>query len=323
MNAGPRSKAGRREPERLVIDPYYWWYERTNGAYYFRADATGKPGRQAKRFLPVILELKTTAREFARGAWGAPGSRRGNAKGWKSWLRIPPTYVHPPEGSGLENTRICSAAAVPEFFEQVQGRGALSKVVARVGLGLPVAYRVGGRKTAMRRGKRLPDRTVVTAVIDDGIAFAHERLRRPDRTTRLEFFWNQDDVAAGTAPPGYPYGGELIKSDIDALLSNCSRAGLVDEDLIYRQTGHLDFSSDLHKPVGWRLAHGTHVMDLACGYDPASAPDNRPVIAVQLPLAAVVDTSGGTLAPYVVDALRYIIRRADALAPPKRPPRSW
>ena len=37
-----------------------------------------------------------------------------------------------------------------------------------------------------------PDDTVFTAVIDDGIAFAHEQLRIGDAQTRVEAFWNMN-----------------------------------------------------------------------------------------------------------------------------------
>ena len=85
-----------------------------------------------------------------------------------------------------------------------------------------------------------------------------------------------------------------------------------DEDALYRAAGHLDYSTPSRKPLGRRACHGTHVMDLAC--NPASAPGLGPIIAVQLPISVVADTSLAGLAPQVYDALLYMIDRADKIA---------
>jgi hypothetical protein len=89
-------------------------------------------------------------------------------------------------------------------------------------------------------------------VIDDGIAFLHERFQKSGRKTRIECCWLQD--------PGIFLG----KGGIDALLASGT-----DEDQLYRVSGAVDFVTAGHKSITWRMAHGTHVIDLACGYDPA------------------------------------------------------
>jgi hypothetical protein len=56
-------------------------------------------------------------------------------------------------------------------------------------------------------------------------------------------------------------------------------------------------------------------MDVACGLDPGDVTTHSPrIIGVQLPSAVTADPSGGQLAPYVIAALIYIIRRADQVA---------
>ena len=167
--------------------------------------------------------------------------------------------------------------------------------------------------------------TVVVGIIDDALAFAHERFRI-GRATRVEYIWLQDGVHP---PPGAPafsgtppvsYGVELAKADqgaykgIDWMLASCSRAGVIDEDEVYRRTGLIDFRRAGHKAAAWRIAHGTHVMDLACGADPATVADNRPTVCVQLPAMTTADTSGGDLHTYALDAIEYILLRADAIA---------
>ncbi len=88
-----------------------------------------------------------------------------------------------------------------------------------------------------------------------------------------------------------------------------------------------------------RATHGTAAMDLALGYPPPRrlqravegdtltwppGPDgdmlkrdfaeNWPAIFVQLPTRTVLDTSGGSLGVHLLDAVRYILRRASIIA---------
>lgn len=138
-------------------------------------------------------------------------------------------------------------------------------------------------------------------VIDDGLAFAHQCV--VDVGARIEFFWNQDRPDDGSVP----YGWELTKNGIDAWMGTCTHAGLVDEDEVYRRAQHMIMNEPGHKPIARRATHGTHVMDLACGSPHAGAVDDRPVLCVQLPVAATADSSGATLEYCALDALEYMI----------------
>jgi hypothetical protein len=153
---------------------------------------------------------------------------------------------------------------------------------------------------------------VVVGIIDDGIAFAHERFRN-GAATRVEYWWLQDGPyqSPGSA---VPYGRELQKTGIDALLAQCTQAGFVDEDELYRRAGLIDFRLEGHKSAAWRGAHGTHVMDLACGFDAGAVRDDRPIVCVQLPARVTADTSGANLTPYSIEAIDYILDRADKIA---------
>ncbi|MBX6369271.1 MAG: hypothetical protein IRZ04_14890, partial [Rhodospirillales bacterium] len=162
------------------------------------------------------------------------------------------------------------------------------------------------RSTRRRRaGPSAPQ--VVVGIIDDGIAFAHESFREPGGGSRVEFFWMQDGLG----------GLELRKEDtpgrrgIDGLLADCTFANLVDEDELYRRAGVLDFPLGGHKAVASRLAHGTHVLDVACGARPDSAegPNTR-IIAVQLPIATTGLPVASTLATNIVTGIFYILRRS-------------
>ena len=183
----------------------------------------------------------------------------------------------------------------------------------------------GARKVALAAPPVLPPRNwddaAVVGIIDDGIAFGHERFRRADGTSRFEYFWHQDGVPR---PPGIETvdsGREFGKAEIDQMLQACQTPGVgVDETKFYRMTGMADFRLAGHKSVAWRLAHGTHVLDLASGFPSSADVADRPLIGVQLPVSATANLSGAGLERSVVDAMKYIVDRAALLAPPKGEP---
>lgn len=165
-------------------------------------------------------------------------------------------------------------------------------------------------------GSPLP---VVMGIIDDGIAFAHERFRLRSQSagspweTRVEYWWKQDGPYL-QGPSQLLTGRELGKADIDALFAQCTRAGMLDEDDVYRRAGLIDFTRPGHNTAAWQIAHGTHVMDLACGYDSSLDRRDRPIVCVQLPVRVTENTSGAGLVPYAMEAVRYILRRARDIA---------
>lgn len=189
------------------------------------------------------------------------------------------------------------------------------------------AWRKGKVKSAPKKIAQTAQApgTVVIGIIDDALCFAHERFRIGDET-RVEFVWLQDGVYPDPSAPyfsGTPpvdYGIELAKRDqgaykgIDTLIGECTHAGLVDEDEVYARAGLVEFRREGHKAAAWRIAHGTHVMDLAAGEDPAAKCDKRPIVCVQLPAMTTADTSGADLHTYALDAIEYILARSDAIA---------
>ncbi|AVA25347.1 peptidase S8/S53 family subtilisin-related protein (plasmid) [Rhizobium sp. NXC24] len=164
-----------------------------------------------------------------------------------------------------------------------------------------------------------PKDTVVIGIIDDGIAFAHERFRLADGSSRVQYVWRQDGIFDNDGST-VDFGSEICKLDqprhrgIDKLLKAYNQAGLIDEEGLYREAGLIDFRDPDHKAAAWQLSHGTHVLDQAAGYDPIKAPMNRPIIAVQLPVSVTADTSGSNLKTFATAAIKYILDRADRLA---------
>lgn len=186
---------------------------------------------------------------------------------------------------------------------------------------------------AKKNDSKLPPKGIcVVGVIDEGLAFAHERFRRSALETRVEHVWMQDARwNPNDTDSIVDYGRELSKDQIDGLLQNHQHAGLINEDAVYREAGLVDFSRAGHKAAAWRVAHGTHVMDLACGYDMGESPqseypkdsdrkngvqvlDDRPIICVQLPTVTIADTSGLGLEKYMLAGVDYILARADKIA---------
>ena len=161
--------------------------------------------------------------------------------------------------------------------------------------------------------------SVVIGIIDDGIAFANDCFRLADGTTRVQFFWNQNQNIPGATPPSLPlwnYGHEIDKNTIDANLVASffpPPDGPVDEAKMYRLCKLVDYAVGQHKAAGWRIAHGTHTLSLAAGYPMSDNRRDRPIIAVQLPVASTAEQSGANLLPYVKDAVHYILDRALSL----------
>lgn len=166
-----------------------------------------------------------------------------------------------------------------------------------------------------------PDETpVIVAVIDEGLAFANERFRNGPTDSRVEFAWLQGGASAPVGVYGYNRGFELAKWDrtidgkvvpgIDTLLERSLKGDLVDEDLFYKLAGISDFGRIHHKAAAWRVTHGTHVMDIAAGYDMAAEKPRRHIISVQLPPSIVADTSGLGLEAELINAVLYIFERA-------------
>jgi len=153
---------------------------------------------------------------------------------------------------------------------------------------------------------------VAIGIIDDGIAFAHQRFRSRNGESRIKALWLQD-VERPTPDLGVAFGRRLDNDEINALLRSSKS-----EAEIYRRVGLLDFGTAGRKSLASRISHGTHILDLAGGYDPSAREDyvgdRRPLLAVQLPSTVTGDTSGVTMGSYVLQAVRQIMLWADRIS---------
>ncbi|MEM7530213.1 MAG: hypothetical protein AAF416_21605 [Pseudomonadota bacterium] len=158
---------------------------------------------------------------------------------------------------------------------------------------------------------------VAMGIIDDAIAFAHDRFQDTPASTRILNFWAQNyDDRGRLGIPKAPYGLALTKVDIDDRLREADQNGWSDRRL-YSEAGALDLSDpNGYAPLARRLGHGTHVLDLAAGGDGTE----RPIFAVQLRAEASEDTSGTSLAAYLIHGVLQIFRWADRYGEPTLPP---
>lgn len=313
LNSWAASKLPTR-PGGLLANPYYEWAVATDFAYY---------GKSAQ-WLPMLIELhERTAQEFARQVFDLQKLEE-REQGWAAEIRVPPFFANPPERL-VRPLRFISVLATRKFLQRINAGEAPGQLIRRFELGratIPYTLKAnpGERETPLEFADFPP--VVITGVIDDGIAFSHNRFWSTNDTTRIEYFWDQRKPSTWWPYwpywPHWNYGHEISKRDpydgIDTLMQTSKYVALVDEDEVYRRSAFLDFARPGHKPLAGRVSHGTHVMDVACHLDPMPARGTRPIIAVQLPCATVADTSGATLGPQVFEGLCYIICRAATIA---------
>lgn len=269
------------------IDPYLNWAIATNFAYL---------GGDAVQWYPILLQLAgVTAAEF----WSSVEADTNR-------IRVASIYERPPRD--IAPTTFCTALVTRETLVDLLGNPGKRLPIARFELGSPVVPVFNASPVAALSPLAAnPPNAAIVAVIDDGLAFAHQRFRNAAGGTRFKYFWNQDDSTGINPPPGFGWGRELRQGEIDTLLTACTHSGIVDEEELYRLAGQTLASR--------RAKHGTHVMDLACGMDPQQVTPQSPyLIGVQLPRWVTTETSGAWLTPAVLDALNYILQRADEIA---------
>ena len=317
------------------IDPYIFWILGAGRRYFFL------PGRHKEKeeWLPLLLRLRETdavgnritADSFANGLHIRAREKR---SAWMSAVRVPSLYTESEIGAG-EGPYITALVQadylLDDFARDDELREDIRSAVESVTPSLPLdSTSLPSSESPAAPGPQepadpvaeapVPEGTVIMGVIDDGIAFVHERFRKivgGAVESRVAHWWLQDGPFSPPQPPygpqDVPYGCEMKRAEINTLLQQCTTAGIVDEDLVYQRAVLNDFRQDRHKSAAWRVAHGTHVMDLACGADPSPPCYDRPIICVQLPISVTADTSGGHLFRYVVDAIWYILDRASTI----------
>ena len=314
-------------------DPYLAWAEADRFAGYRLGEgAAAKP-----QWLPIAIELHQD--------YGVQDLLLASDV---KWLQVSKAYLQ------VHGLRFCTARAAKGFFKALRKRPALSAIIRRFELGLPVEEHTGPLKDpATPHSTPDTERPAldgkVLGIIDGGLALANAAFLRTDGLPRIRYFWRQDEfdgphgpgmgrslrarldpVRSGPTPSVMGYGHELTAKAIRDAMDRFTINGAVDEDDLY---DYLQFW-DLKHPV----SHGTHVASLAsgpwlatarmssAGHTPDMTPaddaaSQAPLIAVQLDWSNVVDTSGGAMNVSILDALIYILNRTAPSAPTTPSPR--
>jgi hypothetical protein len=210
---------------RRLIAPYVEWAVLTNFAYL------------EGEWFRVLLEIEGSAAAFAKQV-------EGSGSDITDLIRVPSIYQTP--SSGFKDTELtfCTAIMTRRALTALVREGEIKKTapkfaalieksIKRIELGTPapVPNKPSPAEVVELLSARPPDAAVV-AVIDDGLAFAHERFRLANGKTRFKYFWNQDDSTGQGLPAGFGWGRELAEAEINTLLASCSHSGLVDEDAL-------------------------------------------------------------------------------------------
>jgi hypothetical protein len=305
------------------LDPYIEW-ARATGFVHYGADVP---------WLPVLVQLKGIgAQAFASLVRSRQTHQRSD---WTQDVVVPAFFDSLPKRLRRDIGFVAMQMTRSLLGDVFDGKQAeLASMIRRIELsraapaGKPSVMNLPG-KFVPASGEGPPQ--LVVAVIDDAIAFAHERLRvgggNPE--TRVEYLWDQQ--APVSALLGV--GRELRKRDpgtgLDALMTAATHNGQLDEDEVYRLSGFTGPARVGRATLAARFAHGAHVADLAC-FDGAPPPaGERPIVAVQLPAETVADTSGATLGFQVFLGLLWALYRTEtieqsfnAVLPPQTPPLS-
>jgi hypothetical protein len=172
------------------------------------------------------------------------------------------------------------------------------------------------------------------ALIDYGCAFVHAALAKQPEGTRVAALWDQGVAAKPVKPnPGHwpwatpaalGYGREMGPAALDAVARAAQQGPLaLDETVVYRSLDYLIDPDDARRRV-WYGSHGGHLLDMAAGWpdpllpqrsgprDPAAS---APLVFVQLPAPAALDSSGASLGAHLLDGTRYAMSVTEPGAP--------
>lgn len=186
---------------------------------------------------------------------------------------------------------------------------------------------------ADRLPDNVPEDTVITGILDTGIALSHMTTNIAAGETRVISSWQQGaemewvrsdeggdaDQPKVPADDWLPCGREVFSGDINrALIKHGNSQGIVDEiafnrDLKLSAPEKLTGNRDLEMAA----AHGTHTLSLAAGIDPADMGveelRRQRIIAVNLPAQYHHGSAGNFLAYFAVYGVDRILHVADAL----------
>lgn len=160
----------------------------------------------------------------------------------------------------------------------------------------------------------LSPESVITGIIDSGIAVANARFLSKDRSPRVLASWQQTARFDRRDNRNLPFGDVSYAKDIKRAIEEHTFGQWCDEDSVNRALQISQFGTLLgQRDVELHAAHGTHVADLAAGFDPEDDVQDRPILCVNLPDRVGHGSAGNFLEYYAVFALEWMIDLSDAL----------
>jgi subtilisin family serine protease len=153
-----------------------------------------------------------------------------------------------------------------------------------------------GRPSASGQG-------VLIGIVDTGLDYDHLDFRYDrdgdgfEESTRILYIWDQTETYAGRSPPGFGYGTEYTRAQIETDIANGCQ--------LERDTDCLVQARD-------EIGHGTHVTGIAAGDGSAAG---SPFIGVA-PESDLLFVKTTYFENQIIDAVQYILERARRLGRP-------
>jgi hypothetical protein len=331
------------------LDPYFVWADISGFAHLRKSGQ--EPDAHVPQQLPVLVALQPEVTALQLSNQLKKLNLEAHPQELQApWLRIAPAYLN--DAAQLPGGVV--PATVNRAFFNTRSEKTLLALVRHIEIDLPQEANLPLKPLKERHPpvQREKLKGKVMALIDDGCAFAHPHFgcwQAGAFKTRVKRLWDMNVRGAlATVGPPAGFGAELSPgiqgrdfsdAELNALIAARTYSGRVDEDAVYADfaQGTLDHVNRLQS----RAAHGTHVMDMACGTyfvqdtmctreaaEPANPTwdlatsfptsgggqdaSDAQIIFVQLPMRTVQDTSGrNTMTRDVIDAFTYILNQCD------------
>ena len=260
---------------------------------------------QSQPWIPILIELRAkglTAAELARYEWIGEGL---DPSAVQKWIRVPAMYANPPWR--MKDNRYCTAIVTPEYFDRVNDFARLKDAIEQIEIGMPHSV-PDVSSTVESASLPIPRRCTSSAASSMTATLALDRFQRSNGSSRIAFYWDQDGSGG---VPDVGYGRETDDSAIDAAAATAR-----DEDELYRDLEFLNFSETGFKAIARRVSHGSAALDIAYGRtrEYVAASKRLPIIAVKTPNRITENPADFDLEPWIIDALYYILLRADEIA---------
>ncbi len=207
--------------------------------------------------------------------------------------------------------------------------------VRRFELGLPTkapnnaalySQLLTGSVSKSQPGLKGAAKRLYAAVIDDGCAFAHEAFLVDPKVSwpasRIERLWFQEDKDP-IDPNTLGYTAQnlqkwFLKPAVTGKVLDEGRAYRLMRDHLRNARKNPELARAWERQMRTPATHGTHILDVMAGApnplassryrygEPNDAAAKAPILFVQLPRAAVADTSGASMNCNVLEALAFV-----------------